>query len=365
MRQKNEWLQALRALAALAVLFFHMKPHWETSSWLHSFMPLIKNGFMGVDIFFVLSGYVVYQSADHENFRLKPFLLRRALRIYLGYWPVLAFVAILTFSAIQLDYSAWPFPDAKKLFLSIALLSPSLSENWLPTAWTLVYELYFYVWIAVLFICHPAWRVKISMVLFLTLLCWNLGWWLWGRDTVLAGQQPLDFILSGLGMEFMAGAWLAHWHTRLPAERRAGQAGRLALVGAVLVLLGSALGDRLFPLSANVSLWRAGTFGLVGLGFMCLALACSDKQWRVPATLVALGDSSYALYLLHPLLLDASSLPRRMAIAAGSVATLTAFLLALPVFICIFSWLWFRHIELPLQEKVRSYLFSPVKKHAA
>lgn len=360
MQKKNEWLQALRAFAALAVLFFHMQPHWATSPALDSLGFLMKKGFSGVDVFFVLSGYVVYQSADQKDFRLKPFMLRRALRIYLGYWPVLILTACLTFVAIRLGYSAWSFPDAEKLFKSIALVNPNLLENWLPTAWTLVYELYFYIWIALLFVCAPRWRLQISVALFAILLCWNVGYWLWDKNMVLAGRQPFSFVLSGLGMEFLAGAWLAHWRKRLSPAQRAAQSNGLALVGCILMLLGIYLGDRLFPLSANISLWRACTFGVTGFGFLCLALAFSDKNWPVPLVFVALGDASYSLYLLHPLLLDASSL-LRVNLPDGNVFLLTVFLLALPFCICIFSWLWFRCIESPLQEKVRSYFLSPAR----
>ena len=73
----------------------------------------------------------------------------------------------------------------------------------------------------------------------------------------------------------------------------------------------------------------------------------TDWQWRALRPLVALGDASYALYLLHPLLLDQSS-HLRVRLPAGSLLAPDAFLLALPVAISAISLLWFRWIEWPL-----------------
>ena len=134
MNPKNDWLQALRALAALAVLFFHMAPHWALSPHLAPAQAWMHWGFSGVDVFFVLSGFVVYQTADKPSYSARRFLLRRGLRIYLGYWPVLLLTAALAWAA-----SAWP--PLGKAVRSALLLSPSLFDNWVPTAWSLTYEL--------------------------------------------------------------------------------------------------------------------------------------------------------------------------------------------------------------------------------
>ena len=101
------------------------------------------------------------------------------------------------------------------------------------------------------------------------------------------------------------------------------------------------------PMYDRIEFMRAATFGVAGFGFLLVALAFSDWQWRAPRPLVALGDASYALYLLHPLLLDQSS-HLRVRLPAGSLLALDAFLLALPVAISAISLLWFRWIEWPL-----------------
>ena len=98
MKQKLHWIQALRGFAALIVLFFHMRPHWELTPVLAIFSGVTQWGFSGVDIFFALSGFVVYRSARNAvpEQGIWLFVKRRLLRIYLGYWPVLVLIALTT-----------------------------------------------------------------------------------------------------------------------------------------------------------------------------------------------------------------------------------------------------------------------------
>lgn len=339
MNPKNDWLQALRALAALAVLFFHMAPHWALSPHLAPAQAWMHWGFSGVDVFFVLSGFVVYQTADKPGYSARRFLLRRGLRIYLGYWPVLLLTATLAWAA-----SAWP--PLGKAVRSALLLSPSLFDNWVPTAWSLTYELYFYLWIALVFLFAPRWRPSAMLAAFAALLLWNAAWYFWRYPTVQAGLQPARFALTGLGLEFLAGALWAHLRKRHACLHAAAYAKWLALAGACCIVYGLGMGSQ-SPMYDRIEFMRAATFGVAGFGFLLVALAFSDWQWRAPRPLVALGDASYALYLLHPLLLDQSS-HLRVRLPAGSLLALDAFLLALPVAISAISLLWFRWIEWPL-----------------
>lgn len=65
MDRKNDWIQLLRALAAIMVLLFHMRPHLETSGILKSRAGLFDFFFSGADVFFVLSGHVLYRAAQN------------------------------------------------------------------------------------------------------------------------------------------------------------------------------------------------------------------------------------------------------------------------------------------------------------
>src|SRR5664279_2878735 len=91
---KLAWIQVLRGLAAVMVLMFHARPHLNISSLTAPFSHYFDYGFSGVDIFFVLSGFVVYKSSLRK-ITAKAFVWNRLSRIYAGYWPVfLIFVCI-------------------------------------------------------------------------------------------------------------------------------------------------------------------------------------------------------------------------------------------------------------------------------
>ena len=341
MQNRNDWIQALRGIAALMVVFFHLAPHWALDSLLKTTESLTRWGFSGVDIFFVLSGYVVYQSADKKHFLLPSFMLRRAMRIYLGYWPVF----LLLFG---LAFLGEPLPDAQKIMTSALLLNPVLWDNWLPTAWSLTYELYFYVWIAI--ICSVRWLPKSGTIgIFCAiLLAWNIGWYVFDPVRVQAGLQPLRFPLTGMGLEFLAGAAWAHSRRRFQILQT--QPWPLMALGLILVMIGFSIGttSQFFD---RVEILRVGSYGFAGFGFLLMALSMGDLHWRAPHCLTAVGDASYSLYLLHPILLTVFGTLRFRTIAPDS-PWLLPFLLGMPMAMVLISLLWFRWVEKPVFDAI-------------
>lgn len=341
MQNKNDWLQALRGIAALMVVFFHLAPHWALDPLLINTEAITRWGFSGVDIFFVLSGYVVYQSADKNAFSLPPFMARRAMRIYLGYWPVFLLLPITPFLG-------QPLPDTQKIITSALLLNPLLWDNWLPTAWSLTYELYFYVWIAI--ICSFRWFPHIGTIAIFCaiLLTWNIGWYVFDPVRVHAGLQPLRFPLTGMGLEFLAGAIWAHLRKRFQILQT--YPWPLMALGLVLAVTGFSIGTTSHFFD-RVEILRAGSYGLAGFGFLLMALTLADMHWRAPRSLVAVGDASYSLYLLHPIMLTAFGVLRFRTIAPDS-PWLLPFLLCMPVAMVLISLVWFRRVEKPVFETI-------------
>lgn len=109
-------LQALRAYAATLVLFHHSQRFYTDMGGSFGWFESIGRwGFTGVDIFFVLSGYVIARSISPRNgsvIRPADFLFRRFGRIYLGYWPFF-FIALVTASLFYPQFLA-----DKKIFAS-------------------------------------------------------------------------------------------------------------------------------------------------------------------------------------------------------------------------------------------------------
>ena len=346
MSQKNEWLQVLRAIAALMVVLFHASQYWQAIPALHPAREMAHWGFAGVDIFFVLSGYVVWTSADKPAFSGGAFLIRRGLRIYLGYWPVLALFVI--WYLLTRKPEALPMQHAVG---SVLLLNIWVFDNWLPTAWSLPYELYFYLWIALLCTAFPSrWRGLALLLVFLLLA----GWTTWTAvrlpHLVQHNVQPFMFLATPLGLEFLGGALLARGHVHL----RRGNAHWRTFMSAV-ILLGLALAAIGFswgqsaPAFDRVYVLRTASFGLFGFGLVLAVLAISELNWRAPRFLVAIGDSSYSLYLIHPLLFVALNwLGQGVSTQSLWRISLNLFNLVAVVFL---AWQWYLWVEKPVFER--------------
>ncbi len=329
---KLAWLQVLRALAACYVLLFHGRGLLATAlpnvAWIDS---IVRFGYMGVDIFFVLSGYVVGRSAMtiHSVSTSLQFLAKRLTRIYLGYWPVLAL------TLVGFAYAGIPI-EREKAFTSLTLTGASIFNNWLHVAWSLAYEIYFYVLVAITFAAlSQRLRGWLFVVFTFFLLCWHAGWWMLAPGAVVGGQEPLRFVLSAHVLEFLWGLLLAFTMRDLCAR------AAFIVCGGLLAAL-SVYNWVLLIKVAETGLFRSVTLGLVGLGLTIMCLGLQSTNIRPPRAAVALGDASYSLYLLHPLLLATFE---RMLSSAGAPAL--ARLAVFPL-IAVVSIVWFRAIEQPL-----------------
>ena len=261
MNERNtlDWLQALRGVAALVVVFFYMGPHWALVPAPVPFTPAMHCGFVDVEVFFVLCGFVLFSSARsiHSTAALVQFVKRRALHIYLGYWPLLLLVAVGSVWILDVK-----LPDTPKMRGIIFLLYPCLTDNWLPTAWSLMYELYFYGWIVCIVLLPVRKRLFGLVFAFSTLMVWNTGWLLFQTHHVYQGNQGARFLLSGFGLEFPIDVSVAEIFKGQGYDwPRAVIAFPMCIALACLGFSAGTTG----PLFAQVETMRIGSFGLFAL----------------------------------------------------------------------------------------------------
>ena len=135
-------IQMLRAIAALLVVFHHVLPHYMVMGGTLAVISVIsKWGFLGVDIFFVISGFIMaYTTFNKErNFvNAKRFFKHRLFRIYLGYWPFFFIMLLILYVTNPQKLSDLD------LFGSFFLVNADMFQLVLPISWSLSYELYFY-----------------------------------------------------------------------------------------------------------------------------------------------------------------------------------------------------------------------------
>lgn len=277
-------LQTLRALAAFMVFCYHALPQYKAmgGGW-RGFESFAGVGYAGVDVFFVISGFVAALTTLDKDRTWKNaarFLLRRVLRIYLGYWPFFVLAAVVFWRVPGFSFAALDLPG------SFFLYTVDMPRLLLYVSWSLTYELIFYVLVAATFtVSRRVWSVAVH-ILFAGLAFAMLG----------KLDEPLSpaFIFLGFLLEFLGGA-LLFLHRRIFISRW------WAVASAAAVYLSYKVGAQLQATDGSV---RIFTFGLGALFFVILTVALEQSRvWVTPPILSRLGDASYTLYLVHLILL--------------------------------------------------------------
>ena len=278
-------IQVLRAVAAEMVVLrhatalLHARDSRRFSIW--------QNGVTGVDIFFVISGFVMMISTTPLLTTLHPartFFTRRVERIGPMYWlattvKLFALLAAPTLALVGLG--RWWHVLASYLFFPTR--SPAGSYGTvLAVGWTLVFEMAFYI----LFTVVLATRVPRLIALAPALLALAFAWTI----PFVARHGTLHFYASTMQLEFLFGMLLAasiRWVRKIPAP--------LAVLLAIAGLL-----PLLFWYPEAVVLWGGLIWGIPALSVVAAAVALeSPLGHRTPRWLLEIGDASYSIYLIH------------------------------------------------------------------
>ena len=276
-------LQILRFLAAFLVVLFHLGSGLEENFSLSS--NVFFFGADGVDVFFVLSGFIIAYTTDPARGVLH-FLKRRIARIVPLYWFLTSGVVLIALIGPNLLQSTEVTPQT--LWRSYLFL-PYQKENGftqpiLFLGWTLCYEAYFYAIFAVSLIAGrfaPWVACTVVYYIFLVGLLWPEGPALW------------RFYTDPIILEFLFGMLLHQLYLHWPAMRE----GSLPIASG-LIAAGVAFYALLFDFPDVVG--KGVPAALIVAAFLCLTLSGG----RIVALLVLLGDASYSLYLSHPYILQ-------------------------------------------------------------
>lgn len=295
-------VQALRTIAATMIVVLHAEEivalYAESHS--QSFVPLRAFPLgTGVDLFFVISGFVIAY-ASKSLFGVPgarwEFLRRRLIRIVPLYWTALTLRLLVLVAGVHLGTKM--FPDAMAIATSYLFIpydtlgyGPDFPFPILDLGWSLNYEMFFYL----LFACFIGLRRNIAVPAVVTFLVVGI---------VLATFFPPEtlavrFWLRPIALEFACGTLIALSFLHgvvLPNRIR-------------VALLALGLGIWFFPLSwltdtslpglyswPRLAIWGAGAIMIVAAA----ALGSTPFKSAWSRAIAALGDSSYALYLMHP-----------------------------------------------------------------
>jgi peptidoglycan/LPS O-acetylase OafA/YrhL len=288
-------LTSARGLAAWLVVFYHMRAGMP---WLPDMaMAVARKGYLAVDFFFLLSGFVIYLSAHRGLLRdgaaaIPAFLGRRFARIYPLYGVILlgtiGFALLLTLTGR--DAGAYPWAE---LPLHVAMMQNwglTRALSWNHPAWSISAEFAAYLLFPALVLWTPIGRARrpnllAAMMLLIAIL------FLWLRHD---GQTTLGMDIPRHGLircltEFASGALLcAFWQRGQDCDRRS----LLLSLGGVGLFWGLWLGGR----GSEIWAFPAGAACLILMLAHASGMARNPLHWR---GFVYLGEISYATYLAH------------------------------------------------------------------
>lgn len=325
-QQQPLWVvEAWRALAAALVVWVHWGPSlgWP--------MGPMAFAFSGVDLFFVLSGFVfapTVMGGSQSAGAWGAYTLRRLARIYPAY------LAALLLYAYLVHQRGLPLLHLPEHLLMAQMQSREMVFYYNPVFWSLPSEVAFYALVPLLtgLLAQPSRRAWLWPLLLLLALALRLAM-VRPADGVSQNWAYISLHhIPGLLCEFFLGIWV--WQLqqkrRLPAKRAVLQ-GVGALLGWLLL---AALFNQLTAWSESYD-WRNGQIALAAALCFALALDASlslphQPPWRGTLHLASWGGkTSYSLYLLHTAwLLPAQSWSQRWGVLLGSAAALLGLLLS-------------------------------------
>jgi len=299
-------LDVLRAVAVLLVVGLHADVN-----------PILtKIGWIGVDLFFVLSGFLISRLLFKEylhtgQIRIGSFYIRRAFKIYPSFWLLLALTPVLLSRTI----------DAGQWLAELLFVQNYFDGIWAVT-WSLAVEEHFYLALPVFLVLlskrrvnnpfAPILYVAIALIVLCALLrvpaAFAMGEWPVANAPMLRTHVRIDELFIGV----LAGYWYCY-HPELTRLRLKKWHTALTLLPAAGILIILCCTPRIVFLAA---------YPFLSTGFAALVLTAAFNEERSAGTMrrgfAMIGRSSYALYLWH--IAIAIVLTRLCGVAPGSSA---------------------------------------------
>ncbi len=368
---KLEGLQVLRGVAALLVMWCHLKYNLGIPLFELSKAPVLTTdiGGIGVDIFFVISGFVIAMTAANFNKNWRAFAVHRIARVVPLYYALSSYMLILMIAGLAASQADAPKDSIPlsfgQIFNSYAFIPVFDTANFtnplFPNGWTLSFEIWFYICFAWLIKILNGQRAGKMLPCFMaagvvaTAVIYHSNHWFLPK-----------FLFHPFVLEFCAGCILFH------ARNLMGKVTlfTMAFLGLAFLYLANkaqflgmhrqVLNDQFLGFY-RVEVWGVFAFCLVGV------VTQIDLKYSTswPKILLLLGNSSYSIYLLAPLVM-----PTVQAVILGLNKMIGSEYLTMPPLLCGIIYilgtimggiaLW-KYFEVPTTLKARKLLsrFAP------
>jgi peptidoglycan/LPS O-acetylase OafA/YrhL len=339
-QRRVEVLDLLRLFAVGAVLLFHYGFRGAvadgfTDLSLPGLIPVAKYGYFGVQLFFIISGFVIAYSAEGRT--ASAFAVARASRIYPGFvlCMTLTFMLTLAIGAPRLEASITQW------LANLLIVSPALKQPFMDGAyWSIVYEITFYGWVFLLLLLGVFRReTELIVVVWLAISVVN--------ETILHSGAVLRLFLTDQSAFFCIGLVL-YQIFRGRQDRTIMLLLALSTVAAISQAFIGAnwMREHYHTEFSNLTI-VALCVGSVGL----VALAMNVPRLPLPAGLVlAIGGLTYPLYLLH------QHIGYMLFNKFAAVASAPVLVAATAAVVTAGSFLIWRYFERPAQKRLKQVL---------
>ena len=295
--RRLEGVQLLRGVAALGVVLTHVVTRsalYQHDAFRDSFFRLRdgdqwKGGDIGVDIFFVISGFIIM--VVHRDDLGKPrsyvdFLIKRIKRVVPLYWTLTTLAVILFLLAPQVAANSKSGINILWVMFSYLFIPTSLSGNntapVVGVGWTLDYEMFFYIVFASL--------MKLNQRLFVTIITVIFSVLVLGGTIIRPENLYGKFVSDWLLMDFVGGVWIAH--LMLTVKRVPTRISMLMTILSISMIIST----------FSFSVPEVGPMRLILWGMPSILLVQGMIYLRFRDSLIRkfiliLGNASYSIYL--------------------------------------------------------------------
>lgn len=349
-KQRFDSLTGIRGIAACWVVVFHIRGYLGINhdSWLWS---LLEKGYLAVDLFFILSGFVIYLTYGHQfGFqKMKPFLIKRLARIYPLHIIVLLCslslpFAIYFFSSKKIvtnNFSAESFVANVFLYQSWGW---SNALSWNVPAWSISAEWFSYLSFCGLAFFYKKLRQKtmwLSLILIIA-ICMLIAFVCKRMEYVSIGQDINHFAIYRCLLQFMLGNLLAVILLR--------EGVKIPKIISVLFIVTAA------TLFFQVTYRGIADYFVMPLAFcLFIAFLVTSNGWLVKLLecklFMYLGDISYSIYLWHYFIRDWF----KVFFVHNTASVDFRYLIAYFIVLIVLSDFSYRHFETTLKRKILCY----------
>lgn len=336
-------IQVLRGIASLLVVFLHVTGNAAEILKTRFLFNFFEFGGSGVDIFFVLSGFIItytsLKSISSVN-NLPAFARRRSIRIYPTYWIIITLLLIAQ-ALLPAFYRTHYSFNSINLISTYLLLPGHAMVN--GVSWTLSYELFFYLIFCFAFIIRSK-KIAFAVALlygFILILLPLLGY------NYQNENSWVNLITFPMNVEFIMGVIAAAIIVKLPQKICVS-----FIIGGSLIFIVdgfiSNAGYRFFDNTFN----RTALFGVPAF-FIITGLVKYELENKliVPKILLNLGEASYSLYLIHlPIIIVAFKILARLNIKNTFILHIS--ILIVVALVCYACILFYQLVEKPILNKL-------------